>query len=845
MTGYFWIEGLCPRELFAALAAEGIHAPELLTAEAVGVAVLCMGWNWAVWIAQNLLEEILVCDGVPDFSHENSLKHAHPPPVFHPGEPGTETAHLEYIDDYAAVVLQPFSSSEAQRIQDAAGHALRSAGLDVHKLQLGAVVDFLGFDVLLHLRLILPKKSDSCGVLSKFSLVVLATRYVSWLRRASPHQVEVLLGHWTHYALLQRLLFSILQRVYAFVRGIPPEREVDLPKDVIEELNVLVALAPLVRADLALDWCRTVSMVDAGPSLGAVVYAEMPVEAVACEGRHGLVSGWLYAPSDSPAAASSAEPGVSHAKVRVPPQPVPDDWVTGGRWRLGAVSKWLQREHNNISEGRCVVLAVQRLTRTRSGRRCKMLVVTDSQVVLGVFRKGRTSSPGLLYLARRLAALCMGYQVRLSLRYVPSAKNLADGPSRGMRTPGVAPETLLKTSSGRSARTQRFDDNCGFPGEGPSTGKTSSGRSARTQRFDSTLGYPGEGPPKGGRRKTPPPPLKNRGRFVWEQVAHTGLPPGRAAGGVNFLHVHAVSDGTLVNAYLPAVTEFLQQARWRRWPLDTTPQRDAALADMLAILCYEWDVGIQRGRNLFHGFLHAYPEHTDLLPEAYRALQSWERLGTEQEGQPICIEAWACIVIALLRQGVEEAALITGLSYDCLLRGQDWQGLRLRHVFDSCNSSGTRSVALFFGDRTLGESVKTGSDQGVIVERSWLANWLLDFCQRRTAVGAEYVFSLSGADFRALFAAAQRLLGIPYHPPHCLRHGGAAELLEGRPDLIHVVKRRGRWQGDKSLKRYSKTHVLVMHRASLPEAVLSLGRLFLKNPELELARARENSLAPR
>ena len=165
---------------------------------------------------------------------------------------------------------------------------------------------------------------------------------------------------------------------------------------------------------------------------------------------------------------------------------------------------------------------------------------------MGVFRKGRTSSSGLLYLARRLAALCMGYQVRLSLRYVPSAKNLADGPSRGMRTPGVAPETLLKTSSGRSARTQRFDDNCGFPGEGPSTGKTSSGRSARTQRFDSTLGYPGEGPPKGGRRKTPPPPLKNRGRFVWDQVAHTGLPPGRAAGSENFLHAHAVSHGTLV-----------------------------------------------------------------------------------------------------------------------------------------------------------------------------------------------------------------------------------------------------------------------------------------------------------
>ena len=39
-------------------------------------------------------------------------------------------------------------------------------------------------------------------------------------------------------------------------------------------------------------------------------------------------------------------------------------------------------EHNNITEGRCVVLAVQRMTRCRKGRDCRMLVVTDSQVVV-------------------------------------------------------------------------------------------------------------------------------------------------------------------------------------------------------------------------------------------------------------------------------------------------------------------------------------------------------------------------------------------------------------------------------------------------------------------------------
>jgi len=279
--------------------------------------------------------------------------------------------------------------------------------------------------------------------------------------------------------------------------------------------------------------------------------------------------------------------------------------------------------------------------------------------------------------------------------------------------------------------------------------------------------------------------------------------------------------------------------------MDTVPQRDAALADMLAILCYEWDVGIQRGRNLFHGFLHVYPEHTDALPEAHRALKSWERLGTEQEGQPICPEAWGCVVLALLRQGAEEAALITSLSYDCILRGQDWQNLRVRQVFESFDESGRRSVALVFGERSLGEAVKTGSDQGVIVERGWLAAWLVDFCKRRGAVGAEYVFSLSGADFREIFAAVQRLLGLSYLPPHCLRHGGAAVVLEGRPDLIPVVKRRGRWLSDKSLKRYSKTHVLVMQRSSMPAAAYSLGQLFLQQPTRELARAKANLLEPR
>ena len=45
MTGWFWLKDVDPRELYGALLRDGIEAPELLSANAVGVQVLPMGWS--------------------------------------------------------------------------------------------------------------------------------------------------------------------------------------------------------------------------------------------------------------------------------------------------------------------------------------------------------------------------------------------------------------------------------------------------------------------------------------------------------------------------------------------------------------------------------------------------------------------------------------------------------------------------------------------------------------------------------------------------------------------------------------------------------------------------------
>ena len=66
--------------------------------------------------------------------------------------------------------------------------------------------------------------------------------------------------------------------------------------------------------------------------------------------------------------------------------------------------------------------------------------MTDSLVSLGVLSKGRSSAKALLHLARVAASVQLAFGILLYLRWVPSEKNIADGPSRQVGL-GAAMET--------------------------------------------------------------------------------------------------------------------------------------------------------------------------------------------------------------------------------------------------------------------------------------------------------------------------------------------------------------------------------------------------------------------
>lgn len=116
-------------------------------------------------------------------------------------------------------------------------------------------------------------------------------------------------------------------------------------------------------------------------------------------------------------------------KVRVPP--VAPCWDPLDRWHEVFRTRWKMAAHNNILEMEAALLSLRHSVRTLHGWGEKLLLVSDSQVVIGALMKGRSGARAVLRGCRRAAGIRLGFGVSLYCRYVKTHRNHADGPSRG------------------------------------------------------------------------------------------------------------------------------------------------------------------------------------------------------------------------------------------------------------------------------------------------------------------------------------------------------------------------------------------------------------------------------
>ena len=92
--------------------------------------------------------------------------------------------------------------------------------------------------------------------------------------------------------------------------------------------------------------------------------------------------------------------------------------------------RWRASEHINVLELRAVLLALHWLLSFPSTHFSRVYLLVDSTVTLFSLWKGRSSSPRLLLILRKINVLLLAGGVSLLSGWLPSARNPADRPSR-------------------------------------------------------------------------------------------------------------------------------------------------------------------------------------------------------------------------------------------------------------------------------------------------------------------------------------------------------------------------------------------------------------------------------
>ena len=319
-------------------------------------------------------------------------------------------------------------------------------------------------------------------------------------------------------------------------------------------------------------------------------------------------------------------------------------------------------------------------------------------------------------------------------------------------------------------------------------------------------------------------PLLRRGARAWSRYAEeAALPSGYR------LISHAVSDATAA-IYLPHVESFFEWASTSGLSLGSSERIDLALAKRLDALCYGDRRGLHYGQALVSG-LHCFlPELKGELRLGSRALIAWSRMNVVAEGAPVCEETVHAATVAMFRKGWVEDAIRVQFHFDGYLRLQDSRQLAREDVVASGGV-----LAATFGVSRRGEVVKTGQNQGVVVNRGSVAAmvWALRNYRRP----GDLVFQSPDDLFRRRWTRTQLCLGTPPSVVHDLRHAGPSEDVLRERRGLGEIRRRGRWRSKKSVMRYTKTHWLVRVRSETPNSVLRAGDAIRKDLYGAFARA--------
>lgn len=391
------------------------------------VAVLPMGWSWALHWCQILHERVAERSGLTPGERLQDFKAA----------PMEKFWHIQYVDNLH--VMGTDKQEVLRRFRTAVGE-LRRCGLTVHEVEeLGENTKILGWEY--------EKDGSFRPSRQRIWRLRVAVRAVLRRGRITGHQLERLLGHMAFASLGKREMFSMLGECYTFVQR-HRSAEVPIWKSVRKELSCWERLSPLIVQDLACGFCSEVVAVDASEwGLGAVA-SHFNIDEVKV--LSSFNERWRF--KSEVASNARQYTFMEDEKIRTSYfEEFEKDNVTLGsnvftsvpfsavdrNWKMVGRVQWKQEESMPVLESRAALFGVKHLIRKKGNHGTRMLVLTDSMTSACAVSKGRAQTWRLRTVVQKIGALLLATGSSLSMRWVPSEWNPSDGPSRGLLGPSV------------------------------------------------------------------------------------------------------------------------------------------------------------------------------------------------------------------------------------------------------------------------------------------------------------------------------------------------------------------------------------------------------------------------
>jgi hypothetical protein len=417
MQPYLALPPLTPAELASIGLPAGAAYPMCLTTP--------MGWSHAVFLAQAAHEHVVYSSSA--LRREDSLLCLTSAAVSR-----DRALHGIVIDD---LFLFTLDRELAERIMQRVFAAYRAAGFVVKQSKVvmptSAPVKIIGFDV------------DGSGATIRLpvqSQISLAQSTLAVMRAGTVTgtMLSHLVGRWTWVMMLRRCSLAVLQHAYRYCR-VAQYRRFTLWPSVRRELSMLLSLLPLLEARLDAPFFHRAIASDASELAGGVVAA--PLTAPLQERLWPLCSSRRHAVHQALANAhrfrlAAAHPRGGVAEVSSVPATEEASFdsfygaVSSSPWRTIVAAPWWEDEHINVLELRAALLAVHWALSFPSALSSRVFLLLDSSVAFFSLWKGRSSSPALLLVLRKISALLLAGGLSLLPGWVPSAVNPADAPSR-------------------------------------------------------------------------------------------------------------------------------------------------------------------------------------------------------------------------------------------------------------------------------------------------------------------------------------------------------------------------------------------------------------------------------